>query len=64
VFVDGGQVYAQGSKMALSELRYSAGLSFAWSSPVGPLKISLAAPLNSKADDNIQRFQFTMGQVF
>lgn len=64
LFVDGGQVYAQGSKMALSELRYAAGLSFAWSSPIGPLRVSLGAPLNSKAGDNIQRFQFVMGQVF
>jgi outer membrane protein insertion porin family len=64
LFVDGGQVYAPSSKIALSELRYAAGLSFAWSSPVGPLRVSFAAPLNSKADDNIQRFQFVMGQVF
>lgn len=64
VFVDAGQVYGQGSKLTLSDLRYAAGLSFAWTSPIGPLKVSLAAPLNSKSGDNIQRFQFMMGQVF
>ncbi|MBI2958889.1 MAG: outer membrane protein assembly factor BamA [Betaproteobacteria bacterium] len=64
VFIDGGQVYGSGSKMSLSDLRYAAGVSFAWTSPIGPLRVSLAAPLNSKPEDNIQRFQFMLGQVF
>ena len=63
-FVDGGQVFAPGDKIALSGLRYAAGLSLAWNSPVGPLKFSVAKPLNAKPDDNIQRLQFTLGQVF
>jgi outer membrane protein insertion porin family len=63
-FVDGGQVFAPEDKIALSEMRYAAGLSLAWNSPVGPLKFSVAWPLNSKSGDNIQRLQFTLGQVF
>ena len=63
-FVDGGQVFAPGDKIALSDLRYAAGLSVAWNSPVGPLKFSVAWPLNSKSGDNVQRLQFTLGQVF
>ena len=63
-FVDGGQVFAPGDKIALSGLRYAAGLSLAWNSPVGPLKFSVAKPLNAKSNDNIQRLQFTLGQVF
>ena len=63
-FVDGGQVFAVGEKIALSDLRYAAGLSLAWNSPVGPLRFSVAKPLNAKPDDNIQRLQFTLGQVF
>ena len=63
-FVDGGQVFAVGEKIALSDLRYAAGLSVAWNSPVGPLRFSVARPLNAKPDDNIQRLQFTLGQVF
>lgn len=63
-FVDGGQVFAPGDKLALADLRYAIGLSLAWNSPVGPLKFSVAKPVNSKSDDRIQRLQFTLGQVF
>jgi len=63
-FVDGGQVFASGDKIALADLRYAAGLSLAWNSPVGPLKFSVAKPLNEKPGDNIQRLQFTLGQIF
>ena len=63
-FMDAGQVYAPGDKLALSDLRYSAGLSFAWNSPVGPLKLSVAYPLNAKPDDHVQRLQFQLGQIF
>ena len=63
-FVDAGQVFAVGEKIALSDLRYAAGLSLAWNSPVGPLRFSVARPLNAKPNDDIQRLQFTLGQVF
>jgi outer membrane protein insertion porin family len=63
-FIDAGQVFGTDQKLRLSDLRYSAGLSFAWNSPLGPLKISLAYPLNDKLTDKVQRFQFTFGQTF
>lgn len=63
-FVDGGQVWAKGQKISLGEMRYSAGISLAWSSPMGPLKFSVANPLNSKPTDKTQRLQFQMGTVF
>jgi outer membrane protein insertion porin family len=50
--------------MRLADLRYSTGLSFNWNSPMGPLKINYAMPLNSKPDDRIQRVQFNIGSVF
>ncbi len=63
-FIDGGQVWGQGEQIRLSDLRYSIGVSLAWSSPMGPLKFSFAHPLNKKPDDKIQRLQFQMGTVF
>jgi len=69
-FVDAGQVYGphddfgRYSKVSLSDLRYSTGLGIAWSSPMGPLKVSVGNPLNKKEDDKTQRFQFTMGTTF
>jgi outer membrane protein insertion porin family len=63
-FLDGGQVYQEGAKMRLSELRYSTGLGVSWISPVGPLKLSYAKPLNAKPGDRLERFQFQMGTGF
>ena len=41
-FVDAGQVYGANEKLALSGLRYSAGVGIAWTSPFGPLRVSFA----------------------
>jgi outer membrane protein insertion porin family len=63
-FLDGGQVYQEGQKMRFSELRFSTGLGVNWISPVGPLKLSYAKPLNAKPGDRLERFQFQMGNGF
>lgn len=63
-FFDAGQVWATGQKLNISDLRYSAGVSVAWSSPMGPLKFSIGQPLNKKPEDKVQRFQFQMGTTF
>jgi outer membrane protein insertion porin family len=61
-FIDGGQVYA--NKIELSELRYAAGIALFWSSPLGPLRLSFARPLNDKPGDRVQALQFTFGTGF
>jgi outer membrane protein insertion porin family len=63
-FVDAGQVWGKGENMSLSDLRASTGLAAVWVSPFGPLKFSIAQPLNSKDGDRLQRFQFQMGSTF
>lgn len=63
-FIDAGQVWASGDTLSLGDLRYSAGLSVAWSSPMGPLKFSVAQPLNKEPTDRLQRFQFQLGSTF
>jgi outer membrane protein insertion porin family len=61
-FIDAGQVYASDQKVSLGDLRYSAGVGLAWSSPFGPLKISFGQPLNAKKGfDRIERLQLTFG---
>ncbi len=64
LFVDGGQVWGADEKMRLSTLRYSAGISLGWYSPMGPLKFSYGVPLNKKPEDHVQNLQFTMGTFF
>ncbi|MGX4641384.1 outer membrane protein assembly factor BamA [Massilia sp. SYSU DXS3249] len=63
-FADGGQVFQEKSKIYLGELRYSAGIGLSWISPVGPLRLSYAKPLNAKPGDQLERFQFQMGTGF
>ena len=63
-FFDAGQVWGADEKVQLSDLRYSAGLAFSWSSPIGPFKLSLGWPLKKEASDETQRFQFQLGSVF
>jgi outer membrane protein insertion porin family len=63
-FIDGGQVYGPSDKVDLTQLRYSYGLSFAWNSPVGPMKFSMAWPVHERPGDDLQRFQFTLGYAF
>ena len=64
VFLDAGQVYGVGQKAGISDLRYATGLALSWGSPFGPLRLSVAQPLNDKPGDRIQRLQFTFGTGF
>lgn len=63
LFVDAGQVFADDEDIETSEIRYSAGIGFNWISPVGPLSISYAVPLNEQEGDEIEKFQFSIGQL-
>jgi outer membrane protein insertion porin family len=49
---------------SLSDIRYSAGLSATWLSPIGALSVSVAYPFNEKERDETQIFQFGIGQAF
>ena len=63
-FLDGGNVYAEGQKVELSQLRYAAGIGVSWVSPIGPLKLSYGKALNAKPDDRTQTLQFQLGTGF
>lgn len=62
-FLDGGTTFNHFSDLN-NFMRYSAGIALTWVSPMGPLKVSLAEPLNDIPTDNLQRFQFMFGQQF
>lgn len=63
-FLDGGAVYGPGDLPGSAGMRYSTGVAFTWISPIGPLKFSYGVPLNKKPVDRLQKFQFTLGQIF
>ena len=45
-------------------LRYSVGAGVTWYTPIGPISISYANPLNDKAGDRTEKVQFQIGSVF
>lgn len=64
-FVDGGIIYGAPTEVPGTDgPRYSTGLALTWISPVGPLKMSYAWPMAEQLNDRLQRFQFTLGQIF
>ncbi|AGM40986.1 surface antigen (D15) [Spiribacter salinus M19-40] len=70
-FVDGGQVWdleREGlggfDQFDTADLRFSAGAGLTYYSPIGPLTMSLARPLNDEPGDETQFFQFTIGATF
>ncbi|MCX7118023.1 MAG: outer membrane protein assembly factor BamA [Legionellales bacterium] len=69
VFADAGNVFNQGTPLALSgtnegPFRFSAGVSLEWRSPFGPLAFSLAKALNQQPTDKPQFFQFSLSSSF
>lgn len=80
LFVDGGQAYyTYGKRHNLESIekgagikesrnpagiRYSAGISVTWMSPLSPIVFSFAFPLNEKDGDKVKGFSFNFGTVF
>jgi outer membrane protein insertion porin family len=63
-FFDIGNVFKNYDAFDAGDLRYSVGLSGLWVSPLGPLSVSIALPLNDEDDDDVQNFQFSVGSFF
>ncbi len=69
-FFDAGAAFGTGTeeygsnKLGFDDLRFSTGVGLAWNSPMGPLKFSLAYPINKKEGDKTEVFQFSMGTTF
>ena len=65
-FLDAGSLWG-GSPFDLTPaqmFRASYGLGLLWISPMGPIQVSYAFPVNSQPNDQIQPFQFTLGTMF
>ncbi len=63
-FFDFGNVFDEGQKIRLQDMRAAAGVGLSWISPVGPLRLSFGKPLNAKPGDKKQAFQFNLGGGF
>ena len=63
-FVDVGNVFEDYDAFDVGELRASAGISFKWQAPVGPIIVSIAYPLIKEDEDRTETLQFTFGNQF
>jgi outer membrane protein insertion porin family len=63
-FFDIGNVFAEVHDFETDELRQSIGVSVLWFTPIAPMTFSLAWPLNDQREDDVERFQFTLGSFF
>ncbi len=63
-FMDGGNVFESIDDVSLGELRFSVGVMGMWLTPIGPLAVSAALPLNDESDDDVESIQFSFGVPF
>ncbi|WP_240623966.1 outer membrane protein assembly factor BamA [Ahniella affigens] len=63
-FVDVGNVWKEPREFGRGDLRASAGLSFKWQAPVGPIIINFAVPLKKEDGDRTESIQFSFGSQF
>lgn len=65
VFLDGGSVYRSLPMDGSSTLRYGTGLGLRFITPIGPIRLDLATPLNRRKDiDRYLAVYFSVGQAF
>ena len=61
LFLDSGQVFDSDQNIELSDIRVSVGGGFQWFSPIGPIALTYAMPLNDEIGDDVKEVQFTLG---
>lgn len=70
LFLDGGNVFTDHCRadntacsegIDFSEMRYAAGIDVTWITPLAPLSLSYAWPLNAQDGDQEKSFAFTIG---
>jgi len=64
VFLDAGNAYRELSDVSIDTSRFSVGGGMRWLSPLGPLRVELAFPLNEKPFDDTEMIQFSFGGPF
>ncbi|MBC6406470.1 MAG: BamA/TamA family outer membrane protein [Rhodospirillales bacterium] len=63
-FVDAGQVYGQSYPDFNGDLQFAGGLGFRYYSPIGPIRLDLAAPIGKRQRDRAFQFYISIGQSF
>jgi len=63
-FIDTGNIYEKTSNIELGDLRMSAGVGFAYLSPIGAIGMYWSTPILKKSGDVIENFGFSLGTGF
>jgi len=63
-FIDAGNIYEKTSNIKLGDIRMSAGLGFAYLSPIGSIGAFISTPVLKKSSDIIEDFGFSLGTGF
>ena len=63
-FIDTGNIFEKTSNINLGDLRMSAGIGFAYLSPIGAIGMYWSTPILKKSGDVIENFSFSLGTGF
>lgn len=63
-FVDAGNVYTTEYPKLGQGLRYAAGVGGRYYTPIGPIRVDVAVPLNRRTGDKTFQFYISIGQAF
>jgi outer membrane protein insertion porin family len=63
-FYDAGNIWTYNQSIEIDSIQQSVGLGFTWISPIGPLKLIYAHPINAAPDAKKESVQFQIGQLF
>ena len=64
-FIDGGQVYEEVyPQLSSSDLQWAGGLGLRYYSPIGPIRLDVATPINPRSVDDPFQFYISIGQAF
>ena len=63
-FIDVGNIYEKTSGIKLGDLRMSAGVGFAYLSPIGSIGMFCSKPILKKSGDVVDNFGFSLGTGF
>lgn len=62
-FIDGGAAF-EDPVPDFANLQFAAGLGLRYFTPVGPLRLDIATPINPRDGDNLIEFYISLGQAF
>ena len=63
LFFDQGQAFGPSANISIEDLKRSLGLAMQWQSPIGPVRLSWAYPLNADPSDHKEVLGFAFGAV-